>query len=168
MSLTSLWFPSPLPSLHLIELGTLMQMCPICEHAQEFVFLQQDFCQTSPKKTEKVICMCFKLLFWILCCKMERDQQWLVIPPLTMCFCLVDFHMVLPGFCWLLERGVAKAFHSAGKSCKTVPMLVCHPVPGCFVPTCDRWEKEVIATVCLDLPVSGYQTHHVFMFSDNL
>lgn len=80
MSLTSLWFPS----LHLIELGTLMQMCPICEHAQEFVFLQQDFCQTSPKKTEKVICMCFELLFWILCCKMERDQQWLLIPPLTM------------------------------------------------------------------------------------
>lgn len=163
MSLTSLWFHSPLPSLHLIEMRTLMQMCPICEHAREFIFLQQDFCQTSPKKIEKVICICFKLLFWILYCVMERDQQRVFIPPLTMCFCRVDFHMdlVLPGFCW--REVLTKALRSAGKSCKTLCPCLCVILSQAVLSplVTGGWEKEAIATVCLDL-VSGYQTHHVF------
>lgn len=58
-----------------------------------------------------------------------------------MCFCLVHFHIdsLLPGFCWLLERGVAKSLLFCWQSCKTVPMPVCHLVPGCFVPTPDGW-----------------------------
>lgn len=115
---------------------TLMQVCPICEHAREVIFLQQDSCLTSPKKIEKVIFMCFKLLFWILYCIMERDYQRLFIPPLTMCFCLVDFHIdsVLPGFCWLLERGVAKSLSFCWEKLQDCAHACVSPCPRLFCP----------------------------------
>lgn len=72
---------------------------------------------------------------------------------------------------FLLAAGVGRcqrSFFLLGKAARLCPCLSVILSQAVLSPlVMGEWEKEVIATVCLDL-VSSYQTHHVFMLPENL
>lgn len=53
-----------------------------------------------------------------------------------MCFCLVHFHIdsLLPGFCWLLERGVAKSLSFCWQKLQDCAHACVSPCPRLFCP----------------------------------
>lgn len=53
-----------------------------------------------------------------------------------MCFCLVHFHidLLLPGFCWLLERGVAKSLSFCWQKLQDCAHACMSPCPRLFCP----------------------------------
>lgn len=87
-----------------------------------------------------------------------------------MCFCVQLPHGLGPA--WFLlaagERCCQKPFVLLGKAARLCPCLcviLSQPVLSPLV--MGGWEKEAIATVCLDL-ASSYQTRRGFLFSENL
>lgn len=109
MLLTSLCLPFPLHPWYPLEMRMEMQTCPTREHIHGLIFLQEE-------KWWKGL-LEFKLIFWILCCPMERNlHEWLFLPvlKLMMCFCLIDFN------CELVLTGLVRTESYALGSCKTV------------------------------------------------
>lgn len=66
------------------------------------------------------------------------------------------------------EECCQRSFFLLGKAARLCPCLCVTLSQAVLSPLMlGEWEKDVIATVCLDL-VSSYHTHHVFMLSENI